>query len=85
MLKYINNHINIMKLKHFISLLLISSIFSVEEVQQINQCGNGKVTYYEVNAEGNCGFGNIFEIIDTAAAQNLIYDRNMDVEYDFKL
>ena len=63
-----------MKLKLLISLILINSLFSLEEIQQISQCGNGKATYYEVTSEGNCGFGNIAGYIDTAAAENLIYD-----------
>ena len=45
-----------------------------EEVQQISQCGNGKATYYDVTGEGNCGFGDIAKNIDTAAAEELIYD-----------
>ena len=66
-----------MKLKYAIIVaFLIISMKSLleEEVQQISQCGNGKATYYDVAGEGNCGFGNIAQTIDTAAAEELIYD-----------
>ena len=63
-----------MKLKHLISLLLINALFSLQEVQQISQCGNGKATYYTATSGGNCGFGDITSSIDTAAAETLIYD-----------
>ena len=59
-------------------LLLLTSLFfsmnSLEEVQQISQCGNGKATFYSANSGGNCGFGDITGTIDTAAAELLIYD-----------
>ena len=54
--------------------LLFSSIYSLEEVKQLSQCGNGKATFYEITGEGNCGFGDISRTVDTAAAEELIYD-----------
>ena len=63
-----------MKIKYLISLLLINSLFSLEEVQQISQCGNGLATYYPATSGGNCGFGDITSTIDTAAAEAIIYD-----------
>ena len=65
-----------MNLKYAIIVaFLIFSINSLlEGVQQLSQCGNGKATYYQVTGEGNCGFGNIAGTIDTAAAEELIYD-----------
>ena len=61
------------KYKIFI-LLLFNSIFSLQEVEQISQCGNGRITYYTADDNGNCGFGDIIGTIDTAAAETIIYD-----------
>ena len=65
-----------MNLKYLI--IVACLVFSIdtlsEDVKQLSQCGNGKATYYQVTGEGNCGFGNIAGTIDTAAAEELIYD-----------
>jgi expansin (peptidoglycan-binding protein) len=65
-----------MKLKY--SIIVACLIFSIdslsEDIEQLSQCGNGKATYYDVTGEGNCGFGDIAKTVDTAAAEELIYD-----------
>ena len=58
----------------FIIISLIVSSYSLKETTQISQCGNGKATYYQTDANGNCGFGDITGTIDTAAAAFDIYD-----------
>ncbi len=53
--------------------LLISKSYSLTATTQISQCGNGKATYYPVDGEQSCGFGDISKKIDTAAAALDIY------------
>ena len=57
-------------------LLSINSINSLQDAEQISQCGNGKATYYDVTSQGNCGFGDIAGSVDTAAAETIIYDNS---------
>ena len=56
-----------------ILILLISESYCLTETTQISQCGNGKATYYAVEGDQNCGFGDISTKIDTAAAALDIY------------
>ena len=57
-----------------IFVLLLTNSFSLQETEQISQCGNGRATYYTPNELGSCGFGDITGIIDTAAADAELYD-----------
>jgi len=50
--------------------LLLNTIDS----KQISQCANGQATYYGIDANGSCGFGDIVFTMPTAAAPLDLYD-----------
>ena len=54
--------------KYLFFLILITNSFTLQETNQISQCGNGRATYYTTDANGSCGFGDISGKIATAAA-----------------
>ena len=62
-----------MKLQY--TLIFTCLLFSIE-VEQISQCGNAHITYYDVDGEGNCGFGDLHFRIPTAAAEVEMYKQS---------
>ena len=46
--------------------------------------GNRTATNYSASSIGDCNYGDIIGIIDTAAAEVAIYDGSNDMEYVIK-